>query len=102
MTGRARVIVYLRAPQEGPGAIEKAYHEISGRLAATPGLLRNELMRSTLDPGGFAVLSEWSSLADFRAWEEGAAHRNATSPLRPYQDRDGARHYGIYEIVAAY
>ncbi|MEV4173366.1 antibiotic biosynthesis monooxygenase [Nonomuraea sp. NPDC049709] len=96
------MIVYLAVPEAGPGAIEDAYHEISRRLADTPGLLKNELLRSALDSTGFAVLSEWESMADFKAWEEGAAHRNATSPLRPFQDRSGDRHYGIYEVVAAY
>ncbi len=98
----ARVIVYLRAPEDGPEAIEKAYHEISSTLTGTPGLLGNELLGSLTDPGGFAVLSLWSSLADFQKWEEGKEHRNATSPLRPFQDRDGQRHYGIYEVVADY
>ncbi|MEW9547197.1 antibiotic biosynthesis monooxygenase [Nonomuraea sp. NPDC050783] len=103
MKGRARVIVYLTVPETGPGAIEAAYHDISARLADTPGLVRNELLRSALNPAGFAVLSEWESMADFKAWEEGAEHRSATSPLRPFQDRaSGARHYGIYEVVAAY
>lgn len=102
MTGRARVIIYLTVPEAGPAAIEDAYHDISARLADTPGLLRNELLRSAMDSTGFAVLSEWESMADFKAWEEGAEHRSSTSPLRPFQDRAGQRHYGIYEVVAAY
>lgn len=102
MSGRARVIIYLKAPEDGPEAIEKAYHEISGTLTGTPGLLANELLASTLQPGSFAVLSDWASMADFQKWEQGASHRNSTSPLRPFQDRDGDRHYGIYEVVASY
>lgn len=104
MTGdtRARVLIYFRAPGGDGGAIEHAYHGISEALAGTEGLLHNELLRDVAESDSFIVLSEWRDLAAFRAWEEGAGHRSTTSPLRQFQDRDRLRHYGIYEVVAAY
>lgn len=99
---RARVLIYYRAPENDPDIIEKAYHGISAALAGTPGLLRNELLRDVAEPDSFIVLSEWESLDAFRAWEEGPQHRGNTSPLREYQDRSRGKHYGIYEVTAAY
>jgi heme-degrading monooxygenase HmoA len=101
--GRARVLIFYRAPSDDPEVIEKAYHGVSQVLAKTPGLLNNELLREVTDQAGYVVLSEWESLAAFQEWETGTSHRGNTSPMRPYQDRENhTRHYGIYEVVASY
>jgi len=99
---RVRVLVYAAAPSGEPAAVEAAYHQISRDLAGTPGMLRNELLRAADDPGAFVVMSEWESLAAFRSWEEGAAHREATAPLRRYQQAPGPRPFRIYEVAATY
>ncbi|MFB0619296.1 antibiotic biosynthesis monooxygenase [Streptomyces sp. AGS-58] len=100
MNREIRVIVYCRAPEEGPAPLEAAFLSINEDLAEVPGLLRSELLHSTLqeEDGIFAVLSYWRDAKSFRDWEQGAAHRSQTSPLRRYQDRGGSRHYGIYEV----
>jgi heme oxygenase (mycobilin-producing) len=97
---RVRVMIWAVAPAGGPGAVEAAYHEISAQLVGTPGLLGNQLMRAAHDPTRFVVVSEWTSMAEFAAWERDASHRPTTSPLRPLQDPD--RRPVIYEQVAAY
>ncbi|MCG5219144.1 antibiotic biosynthesis monooxygenase family protein [Streptosporangium sp. KLBMP 9127] len=103
MTARVRVLVYATEPGDGePGAVTRAYHRISGDLAGTRGLLGNELLRSVHDPSGFVVMSEWESLPAFRAWEEGAGHRQATAPLRPYQDHTREQPFAVYAVEAAY
>jgi heme-degrading monooxygenase HmoA len=48
------------------------------------------------------VMSEWQSLAAFQAWESGVDHRSSTSPLRPYQDRERARFFEIFEVAAEF
>jgi heme-degrading monooxygenase HmoA len=101
--GRARVIVWHRAPDHDVAGLELAYHAISEQLDGTPGLLGNELLRSVRRPGYFAVLSEWVSLAAFQDWERGPGHRKDTSPLRPYQEKDRpGGHYEIYEVTAVH
>lgn len=102
MSGRARVLIWHRAPDEGAGAVTDAYRAISRELAGTPGLLGNELLSSLTDRGSLLVMSEWESLDAFQAWESGADHRSATSPLRPYQDRDRDRFFEIYRVEAAF
>lgn len=100
--GRVRVLVYAAAPNGEPDAVEDAYHQVSRDLAGTPGLLGNELLRSTRDTHRFVVMSEWASMAAFRSWEEGNTHRGTTAPLRPLQDHDRNEPFGIYLVAAAY
>jgi heme-degrading monooxygenase HmoA len=101
--GRARVLIFYRAPSDDPEVIEKSYHAVSQVLAETPGLVSNELLRGVTDQADYVVLSEWESLGAFQQWETGPAHRGNTSPMRPYQDRENhTKHYGIYEVVASY
>jgi heme-degrading monooxygenase HmoA len=100
--GRVRILLYLRATPEQVPAVEEAYHRISKELADTPGMLGNELLRDVTDPGGYAVLSEWESLAAFRDWEAGAGHRGTTSPLRPYQDTGRPSPFALFAVEAGY
>jgi heme-degrading monooxygenase HmoA len=93
-----RVLIYAVADRDG---VERAYHEISTALRGTPGLLGNELLEE-FGGGGFAVMSEWASRAAFQQWERGAAHRDVTAPLRPYQDISRGRPFGLYEVIARY
>lgn len=103
MNGRARVLVWHRAPAADRTGLEAAYHEVSRALAGTPGLLGNELLQDTVHPDRFAVLSEWESLDAFRTWEAGARHRDTTSPLRAFRDNDRAGgSFGVYEVSLAY
>ncbi|NEW71403.1 antibiotic biosynthesis monooxygenase family protein [Streptomyces rhizosphaericus] len=104
MRGRVRVLVYA-ASAEGPSgeeAVRRAYHRTSQDLAGVPGLLGNELLRSAHEPNRYVVLSEWRDLAAFRRWEEGAGHRETTAPLRPFQDHEQRRVFGVYEVQDAY
>lgn len=101
-TGQVRVLVYATAADAGGDAVTAAYHRISEDLAGTPGLLGNALLRSVHGSTGFVVMSEWTDLDAFHAWEVGAAHRQTTSPLRPFQDSSRGSAYGVYEVVAAY
>ncbi|MGX4692070.1 antibiotic biosynthesis monooxygenase family protein [Streptomyces sp. JNUCC 63] len=100
--GRVRILLYLRAADADVSAVAEAYHRISKDLAGTPGLLGNELLREVTDPGAYAVLSEWESIAAFRNWEAGSSHRGTTSPLRPYQDGERPSPFALFEVTAAY
>ncbi|MFD5589668.1 MULTISPECIES: antibiotic biosynthesis monooxygenase family protein [unclassified Streptomyces] len=103
MTGEVRVLVYQAAADEAQlDAVRAAYHQVSRRLAGVPGMLGNELLRNPLDPTALAVMSRWESLDAFRAWEEGAGHRQDTAPLRPYRDTRTASPFAVYEVDAAY
>ncbi|MFB8762663.1 antibiotic biosynthesis monooxygenase family protein [Nocardiopsis alba] len=102
MSGTVRVVVHHRAPEGEWTTVREAYDTISGQLEGTPGLLGNELLRSTLDPRSFAVLSRWKDLDAFTEWERGSGHRGTTSPLRRFQDRDRTPHFEVYEVDAAW
>jgi heme-degrading monooxygenase HmoA len=102
MMDRTRVMIWHREPPNEPGAIEEAYRKISHGLSGTPGLLGNELLRSTTDPGQLLVMSEWESRLAFEAWEEGRSHHNTTSPLRRFQDRDRQKFFEVYVVTAEF
>ncbi|WP_340682686.1 antibiotic biosynthesis monooxygenase family protein [Amycolatopsis coloradensis] len=100
MSGGVRVLLYHAT--EDPDRIEAAYHEASVRLAGVPGLLGNELLRSTSDPSGFVVVSSWSDVTAFEEWERGPEHRAQTAPLRPFRDTRLSRPFDIYQVRATY
>ncbi|OEV13696.1 antibiotic biosynthesis monooxygenase family protein [Streptomyces nanshensis] len=104
MSGRVRVLVYAASADgpQGEEAVRQAYHRTSKDLAGVPGLLGNELLRSAHEPDRYVVMSEWQDLAAFQRWEEGAEHRDTTAPLRPFQDHEQRRVFGVYEVEAAY
>jgi heme-degrading monooxygenase HmoA len=83
-------------------AVTGIYHHISRQLAGTPGLLGNRLLARADGSGRFVVVSEWESLAAFRAWEDGPDHRGVTAPLRPYHDRSMGAAFGVYQVTASY
>ncbi|MBO8188107.1 MULTISPECIES: antibiotic biosynthesis monooxygenase family protein [Streptomyces] len=103
MPAEVRVLVYQAAyDDEQLAAVRDAYHQVSKRMARVPGMLGNELLRSPADPTALVVVSRWSDMAAFRAWEEGAAHKDDTAPLRPYRDTRLKVPFGIYEVDATY
>ncbi|MFG3439646.1 antibiotic biosynthesis monooxygenase family protein [Nonomuraea sp. NPDC047897] len=99
MIGHVRVLVYYAAPEQDQASVLEAYRRVSDGMRGTPGLLSSQLLRSALDTGEFAVLSEWTDLPRFRAWEEGTRHKQQTAALRSYRDEGRGRGYGIYEVV---
>ncbi|WP_406728635.1 antibiotic biosynthesis monooxygenase [Streptomyces sp. GD-15H] len=98
--GEVRVLVYHATADED--AIEAAYHQVSREMAKVDGMLGNELLHSLPDTRGFVVLSRWRDEEAFRTWEQGASHRDSTSPLRPFQDTRMRVPYGIYRVCTAY
>ena len=90
--------VYVMVPAGSADAAEllRTYRDISGRLAGTPGLSFNALLRDADDPERYVVLSRWSGLAALRAFE-GSGRHDATAPLRRHHDaRATAR---TFEVV---
>ncbi|MET0425255.1 MAG: antibiotic biosynthesis monooxygenase [Actinoplanes sp.] len=100
MIGEVRVLLFHAAADAAQ--IDRAYHEVSRRLAGTPGLCGNELLRSVHDATEFVVISTWTDLASFQKWEEGGEHRDDTAPLRPYRQTGPERAFGVYQVTAAY
>jgi heme-degrading monooxygenase HmoA len=102
VAGGVQVLIYAAAPPDDPDGVTRAYHRISQDLAGTPGLLGNRLLRSLLDGDRFVVVSEWSDLAAFQAWEQGPDHRTTTAPLRTYQEASRGRSFDVLAVQAGY
>lgn len=99
----ARVLVFYRAPDDDPQAVERVYRQVSATMQGTEGLLGNQLLKDVTDPGSYVVASDWVDMAAFSAWDKSQGHRR-TTPLDPYQDSDPSRRklFGIYEVVARF
>lgn len=99
----ARILVFYRSPADDPTAVERVYHQVSGHMAGTEGMLGNQLMKDITDPGSYVIASDWVDMAAFSVWDKSVDHRR-TTPLDPYQDSDPSRrkHFGIFEVVARY
>jgi heme-degrading monooxygenase HmoA len=100
VSGEIRVLVHYHA--EDPEAVHRAYHEVSSAMADVPGMLGNELLESVAGRPGIVVLSRWRNLQAFLAWEQGVQHRQSTAPLRPFQDRELAVPYAVYQVRTRY
>jgi heme-degrading monooxygenase HmoA len=101
VTGEVKVLVFYKTAED-PAAVHSAYHEVSKRMQGVPGLIGNELLGSVLDSTGFVVLSRWTDVRAFRAWEQGVEHNDTTAPLRPYRDPRSNATFGIYQVLADY
>jgi heme-degrading monooxygenase HmoA len=98
---RVRILVWHGAGG-APAELTALYRRISQALAGAPGLLGNELLRSTADPDSFVIMSEWHSLEAFHAWAATPDHL-VTAPLRRYRVPGGrGRPYEMYEVLDAY
>jgi heme-degrading monooxygenase HmoA len=85
---RVRVMVTAAIRPGDEAAFERDFAAMSARMKATPGLIRDELLRHSTgddvmrgaepepDVGGtgYVLLSEWESREAFLAWERGSAH----------------------------
>jgi heme oxygenase (mycobilin-producing) len=84
MSVTIRVIVTATIPLTAKADFETAYLRVTGLMRGTPGLLGDELLSDTDQPGHYLLLSEWEDEESFRAWESSGIHRQITVPMRPY------------------
>ncbi|MEV6848447.1 antibiotic biosynthesis monooxygenase family protein [Actinoplanes sp. NPDC051411] len=82
-TERARIIFLIRVPEERTVDFLQAYEQIRYAVAdGVPGHITDQVCRSSTDPEQWLITSEWESLADFAAWEDGEDHRSLVRPMR--------------------
>ncbi|MGC5173208.1 FAD-dependent oxidoreductase [Microbacterium sp. DT81.1] len=76
-------------------AFEHAYQIVTSRLADTPGLVREELLK---EPGSFVyhIFAEWESEQDFINWVEDPSHADQSGPLARWLSVEFARR--VFEI----
>jgi heme-degrading monooxygenase HmoA len=74
---------------------EQAWSEVAASVSANPANLGQTLMRD-LEPGSYVITSDWTSLADFSAFERSEEQDRLTETLR--RVRVSAEML-VYEIV---
>lgn len=100
MSGEVEVLLYHVSEDED--AVSEAYHESSMRMAGTPGLLENRLLRAVGDSNAYTVQSRWSDWDTFATWEQSAGHKDQTAPLRPFRDHQRDKPFEVYQVMADY
>ncbi len=86
--GGFRVLVWHRAPDDRPAAVEDAYRSSRYLLAGVAGYLGDVLLRSTSGDGRYLLVMRWRDEAAFVAWERRHRLAGHPSPLRPFAERD--------------
>ena len=76
-------------------AFEAAYELTTQRLAGTPGLIREELLREP-DTNKYHIFAEWSSEQDFLNWVDDPSHAEESSALARWLSVDLTRK--LYQI----
>ena len=79
--GRLRVIFRLRVADGSEERFLAAYRQVSHQVSEVDGYLGDQLCQSEEDPADWVITSEWSSPAQFHAWEATPGHREIAAPL---------------------
>jgi len=80
---KGRVVFLIRLKPGMQDAFLAAYESIRHLVAeGVEGHIVDQVCQSDDDPERWLILSEWESLAHFRAWESMESHRELAKPLR--------------------
>jgi putative monooxygenase len=95
--GTARVLFGMKVAEERREDFLAAYEKVRFSVAATRGHLRDQICQAPDDPASWLIVSEWTSLADFFAWEKSEEHKELVRPMRAcYSDPE----FRSYTVVA--
>lgn len=76
-----------------------AWRQVAAVAATKPGNLRQALLRDPADSSVFYVSTDWSSRADFGAFERSPEQDVLTAPLRALREEASMTIYQIVDIV---
>lgn len=90
-----RIDLTTRVAPGEEDAFERAYQIVASRLAGTPGLVREELLK---EPGSYVyhIFAEWETEQDFVNWVEDPSHADQSGPLARWLSVEFARR--VFEI----
>lgn len=80
--GHARILFTVRVTEDRREDFLAAYEKVRHSVASTPGHISDQICRSPEDPERWLIVSEWTSLPDFLAWERSDEHREVVRPMR--------------------
>jgi quercetin dioxygenase-like cupin family protein/heme-degrading monooxygenase HmoA len=81
-TETARILFMMRVAADKRPDFLAAYEKVRYSVATTPGHLADQICQAPDDPDQWMITSEWTSLADFFAWEESDEHKELVRPMR--------------------
>ncbi|MEU4240817.1 antibiotic biosynthesis monooxygenase family protein [Actinoplanes sp. NPDC026619] len=92
---RARILFSVRVAEERRTDFLTAYEKVRYSVAGVPGHVRDQICQSSDDPDQWLITSEWSSLADFFAWEKSDEHREVVRPMRDCYSQPEFRSFSV-------
>ncbi|WP_225839733.1 cupin domain-containing protein [Streptomyces sp. NK08204] len=100
--GTARILFGMTVAEEKREAFLAAYEKVRFSVAATPGHIRDQICQSPDNPEKWLITSEWTSVADFFAWERSEEHKELVKPMREcYSDPEFRSFTVVAETKAA-
>lgn len=91
-----RVVMTATIKPEDHDAFEQAYLDVTTKVRGTPGHVRDALLRDSTDPTRYALIADWESEAQFRAWADDPEHIRQSAAMFPYWADSFRR--GVYEV----
>lgn len=92
---RARIMFVVRVEKEKTQDFLAAYDKVKYGVANTPGHLQDQICQSADDPEQWLITSEWTSQADFWAWEKSDGHKELMAPLRECYTKTEFRSFSV-------
>ncbi|TGB14472.1 cupin domain-containing protein [Streptomyces sp. MZ04] len=100
--GTARILFTVKVAEEKREEFLAAYEKVRFSVAATAGHIRDQICQASDDPEKWMITSEWTSIADFFAWEKSEEHKEIVQPMRAcYSDPEFRSFTVVAETKAA-
>ena len=100
--GTARILFSMTVAEEKREDFLAAYEKVRFSVAETHGHIRDQICQSPDSPEKWMIASEWTSVADFFAWEKSEEHKELVRPMREcYSDPEFRSFTVVAETLAA-
>ncbi|MDN3259852.1 antibiotic biosynthesis monooxygenase [Streptomyces sp. CSDS2] len=80
--GTARILFMVTVTEDKREDFLAAYEKVRFNVAAAAGHIRDQICRSSDNPEMWLIVSEWTSVADFFAWEKSPEHKEVVRPMQ--------------------
>jgi quercetin dioxygenase-like cupin family protein/heme-degrading monooxygenase HmoA len=98
---RGRILFTVHVPEEKREAFLEAYEKVRYAVANTPGHLQDQICQSSMDPEQWLITSEWTSLAEFWAWEKSPEHKTTMQPMRDHYTKVDFKAFSVVAETSA-
>ncbi len=99
--GTARILLMVAVAEKDRENFLAAYEKVRFEVASVPGHIRDQICQSPEAPEKWLITSEWTSTADFFAWEKSEGHKELVRPMRAYYSDPEFRSFTVVAETTA-